>query len=1247
MPKAAESSVQATYWDIAFQHLPRETSEKLQKLIDLADSDDQVDSDDQIICEDETDFNANADAEFLPSQLLKLCRRAKREYDKKQWKIYFRRKEIVLHELWNDAIDVLKRVEELGDAVVGLDQKADLGWSIAKAFFRIPIQKAENAASLADGLGKAIIVMGRGRAYEHQLCNSKPALDTPNIKNYERFLVKMYGRILLFYTSACRDSRGGPRRSIWSSVWERDAIKSFIRDANQIQKDMQAETATILQIGIQSDMGAIFQGLDPPKSLLGNRPRNLILNGPKSFVRYRLKNLIKNRPGEHLAVLKWLSNLPWDEYHRSARDGRTATTGTWIFRRKEYETLTKQLASSCGVLTPEIIDTHRRKGPDAGNESLSIEDCREMLESIIDVSEEVFLIIDALDECSEESKRSLLDVFDFLIQSHLQVKIIVSSREEPELSRLGQSANLRISATDNQDDIPKFVRQRIREFKAKTQDDTREWPRVPPYMEEEIIRTFKEKSQRINANEIRNALTVLPTNLTDVYSEVFNLIDRKPDGLRDLAIRAFAWLQAAGGSCKMSVLVAAASQRPKGRDGINRIMQEAADVLQVCQNLLVIEDDTVRFSHVSIQDHFEGHRPEARDCHILAAKICLRTVIDHDPQTHISSPKLKDLWDYAYRNWTQHIICAPTDSGLKDILDEFLTPCPPSPGCARWLSQIATDMVQLMVTERHLGSPKRFWLSPIVFRPSSWLGWEIIPNNDDILNTEAREVEDLVSFLDQVTWAVYKNNVLYSHNGKLGTDKQTAHTYSDPRDRERWNFDGLLPVFQYYKTAPPQYLDELARATLLLLCMKRLSLTGSERQLVDHLFSVFDLSHSLDYQYLRISKFDLRPLLVTVDHLYEPRIVEFLVSHGADVNFTAEDEAVGSFGTVLIAAIGKGKDQSARIVEFLLKLPNLQDVNGLARVGDFGTALITACVSGKQDVVEILLKHPDINVDVEASTGEYGTALIAACAINDITIVKMLLGKHANVGLHTTQGKHATALTAALDCGSNRLVSLLLDEAAPVDEHLKNAIPQDLVEAKRRWECFSYHVFTPVVTKHEDINERALMVEQCGWVTRQLNIALIYAQLGVDMEWAARYKEEAILCLSRFSRCSCTDFRAASTFVQSLGFEEPTQPTLRIWRDRLASSGKAMQAALTDVPHGRIEAIEESWKNFADSFISLIKALEKDEVDWEGVTSGCEDVEADDGAWLLEDPGDEVDDDSDHGLEDSESDADGFEDQTT
>ena len=141
--KTPESPAKATYWDKAFKRLPTETSEKLQRLLDPAnfehqgDSDSSATSEDETPSEDEIDIKTNADADILPDQLLKLCRSSKKKYERKKWKIHIGEKEILLHKLWDDTIEVLKRVEKLGDAVAGIDPKADLGWSIAKVFLQV------------------------------------------------------------------------------------------------------------------------------------------------------------------------------------------------------------------------------------------------------------------------------------------------------------------------------------------------------------------------------------------------------------------------------------------------------------------------------------------------------------------------------------------------------------------------------------------------------------------------------------------------------------------------------------------------------------------------------------------------------------------------------------------------------------------------------------------------------------------------------------------------------------------------------------------------------------------------------------------------------------------------------------------------------------------------------------------------------------------------------------------------------
>lgn len=73
------------------------------------------------------------------------------------------------------------------------------------------------------------------------------------------------------------------------------------------------------------------------------------------------------------------------------------------------------------------------------------------------------IIVDALDECEEISRRELLDAFKKILQgSSSLVKILVSSREVGDIAyHLEGCLNLEILAGKNQADIDRYVDQRV------------------------------------------------------------------------------------------------------------------------------------------------------------------------------------------------------------------------------------------------------------------------------------------------------------------------------------------------------------------------------------------------------------------------------------------------------------------------------------------------------------------------------------------------------------------------------------------------------------------------------------------------------------------------------------------------------------------------------------------------------------------------------------------------------------------
>ncbi|KAJ6546210.1 ankyrin repeat-containing domain protein [Mycena vulgaris] len=142
-------------------------------------------------------------------------------------------------------------------------------------------------------------------------------------------------------------------------------------------------------------------------------------------------------------------------------------------------------------------------------------------------------------------------------------------------------------------------------------------------------------------------------------------------------------------------------------------------------------------------------------------------------------------------------------------------------------------------------------------------------------------------------------------------------------------------------------------------------------------------------------------------------VVRLLVENGADVNITG-----GKFGSALQTASRNGTIAIVRIL-----LESGADVNATA--GKFGSALQTACRNGTIDIVRLLIKN---GVNVNATSETFGSALQTASRNGMIHIVRLFLENSADV--NATGGPFGSALEAAAMNGHTSIARLLLENGA-------------------------------------------------------------------------------------------------------------------------------------------------------------------------------------------------------------------------
>lgn len=83
-----------------------------------------------------------------------------------------------------------------------------------------------------------------------------------------------------------------------------------------------------------------------------------------------------------------------------------------------------------------------------------------ILAELFQIYPQTTLVVDALDECDQETRLGFIDLLDKLIaESSNPVKILISSRRDTDIERRFEDIlNVMISAADNHDDIAMFVR---------------------------------------------------------------------------------------------------------------------------------------------------------------------------------------------------------------------------------------------------------------------------------------------------------------------------------------------------------------------------------------------------------------------------------------------------------------------------------------------------------------------------------------------------------------------------------------------------------------------------------------------------------------------------------------------------------------------------------------------------------------------------------------------------------------------
>lgn len=271
--------------------------------------------------------------------------------------------------------------------------------------------------------------------------------------------------------------------------------------------------------------------------------------------------------------------------------------------------------------------------------SWDIPTCQGILTTLIRSYTSTTFILDALDECDDEPCAELMTTLQTLMEQCSNLKLFISSRPDRDIQRyFGSQPLIEIQATDNQNDIRKYVQDKL--------STNRGWEDVSVELQEEIQRELLERSKgmfqwaalqmsqlsrlKIKTEEsIRERLGHLPDGLTATYDQIWKTIDNFDPYNKRLAFRACQWVLCAMEPLGTEELAAAILLDPESdeRDKLNPVLKKE-DILDLCENLLTPQKSrfgyTWTFCHLSAREYFEKRISNELQSHRFVAMACLK-----------------------------------------------------------------------------------------------------------------------------------------------------------------------------------------------------------------------------------------------------------------------------------------------------------------------------------------------------------------------------------------------------------------------------------------------------------------------------------------------------------------------------------------------------------------------------------------------------------------------------------------------
>ncbi|KAJ6474361.1 hypothetical protein C8R45DRAFT_1217412 [Mycena sanguinolenta] len=571
-------------------------------------------------------------------------------------------------------------------------------------------------------------------------------------------------------------------------------------------------------------------------------------------------------------------------------------------------------------------------------------------------SREIYLLVDALDECSERDM--LLGALASILEAKLpRMHLIVTSWTEVTHSSLANEAVLVSLGDSVHRDIELYVGDKLSKmggYIAKNTDDIRKnlldkggnMFRLVALQLEAVQNSGGTKSK------VTKALATMPTTLAGIYDHIMEMT-----AMPEQVCRAMNWLIFGLEEMTLAMIIDALAfdftQAKLQFDEDERM--EAQSLLNACGSLVSAPQNwdsssVVRLSHASVKDYFLdsgstkwGVQVSDQQAQSLIAKTCLAYFNSLNSNV-LAAKQDYPLVEYASCYWNDHLNCCKNfigDQSMCDLFEELLQENNPRYILLKELYALRFDIGPPLCFVACLGIQQGAQLL---------LEYNADPNIVGGTYGTALQAATYRGKIDIVRMLLEHSADPNMVGGRYGTALQAA-----ARSK---NIDIVRLLLEH--NADPNIVGGKYHTAV-----QAAAYVGN----IDIVQLLLD--HNADPN---IVGGDFGTALQAAACREDLEIVQLLLELNADPNIMA-----GVYGTALQAA---AYGEKIAIVQLLLE--HDADVN--IQNGQFGTPLQAAAAWGNIDIVKLLL---EVGSDVSLQGGEYGNGLQAATAEGHSDIVQL------------------------------------------------------------------------------------------------------------------------------------------------------------------------------------------------------------------------------------------------------------------